>query len=190
MVIYSSGEESFSHAAYVAFVLNWLGHRAIGVLDGGFEKWRAEDREITLAFPSHARAEFEARPDSELLKTRQEVMDAISGESAVLLDARRPEQYESGHIPTARSFFLQNTLEGDTVKTWKSPEELRALASEAGVRADRPTITYCTSGRESAQIWFTLRYVAGLEDVSSYHGSWIDWTAAGLPAESGCPSRP
>jgi thiosulfate/3-mercaptopyruvate sulfurtransferase len=44
VAVYCSDEDSFSHAAYVAYLLEWLGHRAIGVVDGGFEKWEREER--------------------------------------------------------------------------------------------------------------------------------------------------
>ncbi len=185
VVIYSSGSETFSHATYVAFLLEWLGHEAIGVLDGGFEKWQAEDRELTGAFPSYERAVFEPDLVPDIFRDTREVQAVAANASAVLLDARPPPAFAAGHIPTARSFFLENTLEGDDVRTWKSPEQLRALAAEAGVRDDTPIITYCTSGRQSAQIYFTLRHVAGLSDVSSYEGSWIEWTAQEKPVESG-----
>ncbi len=184
VVIYSSSSETFSHATYVAFLLEWLGHEAIGVLDGGFEKWQAEDRELTDVFSSYERAVFEPDLVPEILLDTQEVQTAAANESAALLDARPPQAFETGRIPTARSFFLDNTLEGDEVTTWKSPEQLRALATEAGVSDDEPVITYCTSGRQSSQIYFSLRHVAGLSDVASYEGSWIEWTARETPVES------
>jgi thiosulfate/3-mercaptopyruvate sulfurtransferase len=44
VVIYSSGEEAFAHAAYVAYLLEWIGRSALGGLDGGFEKWKKAAR--------------------------------------------------------------------------------------------------------------------------------------------------
>jgi len=181
VVIYSSGGESFAHATFVAFVLEWLGHRAIGVLDGGYEKWTAEGRAVTGAFPSFDQARFEPSVDPSVMRTAAEVEKAVAERDAVLLDARGPPMYAAGHIPSAGSYFLERTLEGDAVKTWKSPAELRRLARGAGADGMKPVITYCTSGRESSQIWFTLRHVAGLPDVASYAGALIDWTSKGLP---------
>lgn len=181
VVIYSSADEAFAHAAYIAFILEWLGHDAIGILDGGFEKWKAEGRPVTRELPSHAAARFRVQVNDDLLKNAGQVQGAI-GEVA-LLDARSPEIYRAGHLPSAENYFLRNTLKSDEVPTWKSPEALRAQAADAGADGSQPIVTYCTSGRESAQIWFTLRHVAGFEDVSSYHGSVIDWTARSLPLE-------
>jgi thiosulfate/3-mercaptopyruvate sulfurtransferase len=183
VVIYSSHEESFSHAAYVAYLLEWLGHRAIGVIDGGFEKWQREERPMTKDFPSYKGMEFRANVDDALLKNAGQVQRAIQNESAVILDARSPAIFSAGHLPTARNYFLRETVARNEVWTWKSPEDLRQLAAAAGADGSQPIITYCTSGRESAQIWFTLRHVAGFDEVSSYHGSWIDWTVRGLPVE-------
>jgi thiosulfate/3-mercaptopyruvate sulfurtransferase len=183
VIIYSSHEESFSHAAYVAYLLEWLGHLAIGVVDGGFEKWQREERPVTKEFPAYERVEFRANLDNAVFKNAGHVQRAIHNESAVILDARSPAIFAAGHLPTARNFFLRETLAENDTWTWKSPEYLRELAAAAGADGSQPIITYCTSGRESAQIWFTLRHVAGFEQVSSYHGSWIDWTVRRLPVQ-------
>ncbi len=181
VVIYSSGEEAFSHATYVAFLLEWLGHRSIGVLDGGFEKWSAEDRPVTTEFPRHSPvvSATGARLQPEVMTEAPALREMLRDEAVVLLDARGEAAFEAGHLPGAERFFLRNTLAGEEVLTWKSPEAIRELAAKAGVDGRKPVVTYCTSGRESSQIWFTLRHVAGFENVSSYHGSWIDWTARG-----------
>jgi thiosulfate/3-mercaptopyruvate sulfurtransferase len=189
VVVYSSAEESFAHAAYVAFLLEWLGQRAIGVLDGGIEKWRAEDRELSRKFPVRDPVAFQARPEASVIETADEVRRAIAGRQTVLLDAREPPPFAAGHLPTARNLFHGRGLTESEIKTWRSPDELRALASAVGADGGQPVITYCTSGRESAQLWFTLRHVAGLPRVSSYHGSWIDWTVRGLPTGSGPGAR-
>jgi thiosulfate/3-mercaptopyruvate sulfurtransferase len=182
VVIYSSADEAFSHAAYVAFLLEWLGHQAIGVVDGGIEKWQHEGRSVSRKFPFQDSAIFQIHLNPEILESAERVTQAIKGPHAVVLDAREPQPFAAGHLPTARNFFHQQTLTGTEIKTWKSPEELRTLAAALGADGSQPIMTYCTSGRESAQLWFTLRHVARLPNVSSYHGSWIDWTARGLPA--------
>lgn len=184
VVIYSSGGETFAHATFVAFVLEWLGHQAIGVLDGGYEKWAAEGRPVTRRFPSFDRERFETSVDHALMRMAADVESAAEERSAVLLDARGPQLYAAGHIGSANNFFLEQTLEGDAVKTWKSPAELRRMAAAVEADGTRPIITYCTSGRESSQIWFTLRHVAGLPEVASYAGSLIDWISKGLPLTS------
>ncbi len=185
VVVYSSAAEGdfFAHATYIAFVLEWLGHRSIGVLDGGIEKWRTEGRPLTPSFPRFPRAAFKPEPQNQLLVDAAALQKALQTQHAVALDARAPTVYQQGHIPTARNAFLRNNLQGETVLTWRSPEALRAMLETVQISGDQPVVTYCTSGREASQLWFTLRHVLKLPNVKIYPGSWIDWTARQMPVE-------
>ncbi|MEN3002415.1 MAG: sulfurtransferase [Armatimonadota bacterium] len=185
VVVYSSGAEgdSFAHATYVAFVLEWLGHKSVGVLDGGFEKWQAEGRPITQQLPQVAPTRFTPRVDTTLPVDATQVWQLIQQGKAQILDARSPQMFEKGHIPTARNAFLRDNLQGDKWLTWRSKEELLARLRALGVDPEKPIIAYCASGREASQLWFTLRHVLELPRVHIYPGSWIDWTARNLPRE-------
>ncbi|MCS7065930.1 MAG: sulfurtransferase [Fimbriimonadales bacterium] len=185
VVVYSSGAEGdyFAHASYIAFVLVWLGHKSVGILDGGFEKWQAEGRPLTQQLPRLPPARFRPRPDSTLTVDWKQVLQATREHTFQLLDARSPQIFQQGHIPTAGNMFLRDNLAGEKVMTWRSKEELRAQLQAAGVDLQKPIVAYCTSGREASQLWFTLRYVLELPNVKLYSGSWIDWSARDLPRE-------
>ena len=65
-----------------------------------------------------------------------------------------------------------------------SPEQLRALYEEAGVRPDRETIAYCRIGERSSHTWYVLKYLLGYEKVRNYDGSWTEWgNLVGAPIE-------
>ncbi|MEM4284109.1 MAG: sulfurtransferase [Candidatus Caldarchaeum sp.] len=185
VVVYSSGAEGdyFAHAAYIAFVLEWLGHKSVGILDGGFEKWQAEGRPITQQLPRLPPTRFKPRPDPTLLADWKQALQASRERTAQLIDARSPQIFQKGHIPTASNMFLRDNLTGEKVLTWRSKEEIAERLRAAGVDPQKPIITYCTSGREASQLWFTLRYVLGLPNVRLYSGSWVDWSARNLPKE-------
>lgn len=185
VVVYSSAAEGdfFAHATYIAFVLEWLGHRSIGVLDGGIEKWRTEGRPLTPSFPRFPRAAFKPEPQNQLLVDAAALQNALQTHQVVALDARAPATYQQGHIPTARNAFLRNNLQGETALTWRSPEALRAMLETVRVSGNQTVVAYCTSGREASQLWFTLRHVLKLPNVKIYPGSWIDWTARQMPVE-------
>jgi thiosulfate/3-mercaptopyruvate sulfurtransferase len=100
-----------------------------------------------------------------------------------LLDARDPKTFAVGHIPSARNAFLRENLQGDRVLTWRDKEALMARLKALGIDPTKPVITYCTSGREASQLWFTLRHVLNIPQVAVYDGSWIDWTARKMPKE-------
>jgi thiosulfate/3-mercaptopyruvate sulfurtransferase len=192
VIVYSSGAEGdfFAHATYVAFVLEWLGHRSVGVLDGGIEKWRAESRPITQAIPQLPPAKFTPRVQRQLVVERAQVLASAQRGDVVLLDARAPAAYRQAHIPTARNAFLRENLQGEGVLTWRSLSDLRAHFQSLGVQAGKPVIAYCTSGREASQLWFTLRHVLKLPNVLIYPGSWLDWSAHQMPVEKPTQSEP
>jgi thiosulfate/3-mercaptopyruvate sulfurtransferase len=183
VVVYSSAEDAFAHAAYIAFVLELLGHRAIGVLDGGFEKWQAEGRPVSREFPKVTPTHFVARVNPSLRADWLTVWRAVQKGGAQLLDARDPKTFALGHIPSARSAFLRENLQGERVLTWRDKEALMARLKALGIDPTKPVITYCTSGREASQLWFTLRHVLNIPQVAVYDGSWIDWTARKMPKE-------
>jgi thiosulfate/3-mercaptopyruvate sulfurtransferase len=183
VVVYSSAEDAFAHATYIAFVLELLGHHAIGVLDGGFEKWQAEGRPVSREFPKVTPTHFVARVNPSLRADWLTVWRAVQKGGAQLLDARDPKTFALGHIPSARSAFLRENLQGERVLTWRDKEALMARLKALGIDPTKPIVTYCTSGREASQLWFTLRHVLNIPQVAVYDGSWIDWTARKMPKE-------
>ena len=183
VVVYSSAKDAFAHATYIAFVLELLGHRAVGVLDGGFEKWQAEGRPVSGEFPKVKPTRFIARVNPSLRADWLTVWRAVQKGEAQILDARDPKTFSAGHIPSARNAFLQENLQGEQVLTWRDKEALRARLKELGIDPTKPIVTYCNSGREASQLWFTLRHVLNIPQVAVYDGSWIDWTARKMPKE-------
>lgn len=184
VVIYSSTEDAFSAATYTALALIAIGHTRVGVLNGGFEKWKAENRPLTNKIPTLEPKTLPAQPNMEIFRTLDWLQKYLeSPEPVQVLDARSPQQYQSGHIPTAQNLFLREMLRTEGgVSVWRSPDEIRQKLQQLGVDTGRPLVTYCNSGREASQLWFTLRYLLGIE-VQTYDGSWVEWSAKGLPVE-------
>ncbi|GIV10027.1 MAG: hypothetical protein KatS3mg019_2118 [Fimbriimonadales bacterium] len=124
------------------------------------------------------------QPNAEIFRTLEMLQrDLNSPEPIQLLDARAPQQYQAGHIPAAQNLFLREMLRTEgNISTWRSPADIREKLKQLGVDDQRPIVTYCNSGREASQLWFTLRYVLGI-DAQTYDGSWVEWSAKGLPVE-------
>ncbi len=183
VVVYSSSEDAFAHATYIAFSLELLGHQAIGVLDGGFEKWRSEGKPVTKELPSVFPTRFTQRVNKQLRADWLTVWQSLNRKEAQILDARSPKFFAEGHIPTSLNAFLKDNLQGEKVLTWKSKDELAKRFKALGIDTRKPIVTYCTSGREASQLWFTLRHILGIQNVAVYDGSWIDWSARKLPKE-------
>ncbi|MCS6919179.1 MAG: sulfurtransferase [Fimbriimonadales bacterium] len=184
VVVYSSGEDAFAAATYTALALIAIGHTRVAVLDGGFEKWKAENRPLTNKIPTLEPQNLPVQPNAEIFRTLEWLRQYLdSPEPVQLLDARAPQQYQAGHIPTAQNLFLREMLRTEgNISVWRSPDEIREKLKQLGIDDQRPIVTYCNSGREASQLWFTLRYVLGV-GVQTYDGSWVEWSAKGLPVQ-------
>jgi thiosulfate/3-mercaptopyruvate sulfurtransferase len=186
VVVYSSAEDAFSAATYTALALMAIGHTRVAVLNGGFEKWKAENRPLTRAIPRFEPQMRTAQPNPDLFRTLEWLQKYLdSPEPVQLLDARAPQAYQAGHIPTAQNLFLRDLLRSEGgYSVWRSPDEIREKVRQLGIDPARPLVVYCASGREASQLWFTLRALLGIE-AQVYDGSWVEWSALGLPSEKG-----
>jgi thiosulfate/3-mercaptopyruvate sulfurtransferase len=186
VVVYSSAEDAFSAATYTALALLAIGHTRVAVLDGGFEKWKAENRPLSRTIPRFEPQLRTAQPKPELFRTLEWLQKYLdSPEPVQVLDARAPQQYQAGHIPTAQNLFLRDLLRSEGgYSVWRSPDEIRDKVRQLGIDPARPLVVYCNSGREASQVWFTLRALLGIE-AQVYDGSWVEWSALELPSEKG-----
>ncbi len=192
VILYS--EKSNPNATYLLWVLDFLGHKKVGVLNGGWEKWLSEKLPNTQAYPFLQPKKFFARAKRESLAEKKWVQDQISRKNGVIVDARPPKQYSGeegeeirrGHIPGARNVFWETTLDGEEVKVWKRKEDLERLFAESGVTRNREVVVHCRTGREASHVYFTLRYVLDFPNVRLYRGSWVEWSAdKTLPVKMG-----
>ena len=167
-------------AARLWWMLRWLGHDAVAVLDGGFPAWEAEGRAVTAERPLVEVGDFTARPRAELLADATEVAEPLSTPRK-LFDARAPERYRgdvepidpvAGHIPGALNLpFAENLKDG----RFRSPAELRQrFAGALGETQPEDAIVYCGSGVTACHDVLAFAH-AGLPLPKLYAGSWSEW---------------
>jgi thiosulfate/3-mercaptopyruvate sulfurtransferase len=184
-------QDSGMFASRLWWLLRWLGHDAVAVLDGGFAKWTREHRPTRPGAESHPRREFEAVPRPELVVGVQDVTTRFRSPDWRLLDARAPERYRGetepldrvpGHIPGAvNHFFKRNVTEEGT---FLPPDTLRGRLEQAleGTPPDH-TICYCGSGVTACHNLLALEHT-GLKGAKLYPGSWSEWSSdPNRPAE-------
>lgn len=181
-------------AARLWWMLHWLGHDAVAVLDGGFTAWLAEQRPVTSEVPSLSRADFSAAPRRELLVSASEVA-APQSIARKLFDARAPERFRgdvepidpvAGHIPGAVNLpFADNLSAG----RFRPAAELRErFAGALGDTAPEEAIVYCGSGVTACHDVLAFAR-AGLPLPKLYAGSWSEWiTDPSRPTERGTGS--
>ncbi len=183
------GDASVLPATRAYFSLDYLGHGDhAALLDGGLEKWRGEGRMLTKDAPSVSAGNLTPRLKPEIVMQIDTVKDitAKNGQAGtpVLLDVRPANDYtgeKGAHIPTAKNLNWMDSQVSKDDQTLKSENSLRMLYEAAGVKDDRPVVTYCNSGMQASQSYFTLKYLG--YDVKMYDGSMSEWRANGAPTE-------
>jgi len=168
---------------WLFFVLEYLGHPRVSVLDASITKWRAENRPFARTPVAPPRGTFTPSPRPQLRATADDVRAQAAGGGGVVLDARSAREYEAGHIPGARLLTWQDVFVDPRQQVFKSRDELVAMFRAAGAAPGATAVTYCQIGLRSSALYFAAR-LAGL-DARNYVGSWSDWTARGLPVEPG-----
>ena len=183
-------QDSGMFASRLWWLLRWLGHDAVAVLDGGFAKWTAEGREVSVAAESrqqqsrHSGAAFHAAPRRDMAIGIDDVLAHAHDADWRLLDARAPERFRgevepidpvAGHIPGATSYFFQRNL--DEHGTLRTPEDLRAqFAPYINGIAPEHIVCYCGSGVTATQNLLALEH-AGVTGARLYPGSWSEWVS-------------
>lgn len=195
VVMYSAGETHNIDATFLAWLLAGFGHPRVYVLDGGYFKWQLEHRPLERRYPRVAETRFPEAPFRPEQATLEEVREGMRTGSALLVDARPPDQYAGesgaqmrrGHIPGAVSHYWRDDLEREGFGyVWKPRDRLRQEYAAQGITPDKSIIAYCNSATEASHVHFTLRYLLGYPRVRVYVGSWTEWAEREeLPLETG-----
>lgn len=183
-------------AARLWWLLRWLGHLPVAVLDGGWSKWVAEGRPQSTEVPAPRVARFSGKPRKSWVGA-EFVASHLNDRGVVLLDARAPDRYRGrnetldpvgGRIPGARNRYFRDNLDasGCFKPAAVLEREFAAVLGDAG--ADR-VVHYCGSGVSACHNLLAME-LAGLRGGRLYPGSWSEWCAdTSRPVHSGEPQR-
>lgn len=171
-------------AARLWWLLRWLGHDAVAVLDGGWPAWLAAGYSTQREVGSRPARTFTPHPRPELVASTAGVLSLRHNPACRLLDARSADRYRgenetidpvAGHIPGAISAPFAQNLGPDG--RFLAPEVLRNRFEEllAGIPPAQ-AITYCGSGVTAAHNLLAMAH-AGLDGARLYAGSWSEWIA-------------
>ncbi|WP_313953301.1 sulfurtransferase [Accumulibacter sp.] len=170
------------------WLLRWLGHDRVAVLDGGVDRWLAQGGLLSTDLPEPAPTLLEPTLRDWVVSTQEVLADVHDGQSC-LVDARSPDRFRgenetldpvAGHIPGARNRFFRDNL--DAEGCLRPAAELRRefLALLAGI-APQQAVMSCGSGVTACHNLLAME-VAGLHGARLYAGSWSEWCSD--------PSRP
>jgi thiosulfate/3-mercaptopyruvate sulfurtransferase len=177
-------QDSGMYASRLWWMLRYLGHPAVAVLDGGLARWQREGQPAASGEERRAPAAFAGRPRPEMIATAADVDRLRQDPAYAVLDARSPERFRgetepldpvAGRIPGARNHFSNDSLQADG--TFLPPESLRArLLERLGGVPPENVVSYCGSGVAACQNLLALE-VAGLPGGRLYPGSYSEWCA-------------
>ncbi len=187
VVIY--GDKSNWWAAYALWVFTLFGHEDVRLLDGGRDKWVAENKPMTTDKPDVVPSDYPVvdRNDAPVRAYLNDVLDHLG---KPLIDVRSGDEYtgarttmpaypeegalRGGHIPTAASVPWARAAAPDG--TFRTRAELDAIyRDEAGLKDGDDVVAYCRIGERSSHTWFVLTHLLGFDNVRNYDGSWTEW---------------
>jgi thiosulfate/3-mercaptopyruvate sulfurtransferase len=175
VVVYDGG--AMPAAARCWWLLHYLGHEQVQVLDGGFPAWVAGGHPVTAELPRPVARTFVPRLQEHMVATMEEVRDRPAGQ--VVVDARSPGRFagqpdpldpKPGHIPGAVNRFWMDSLAPDG--RWKGAADQAARFE--GLPAPEQIIHQCGSGVTACANLLAMA-IAGLPGARLYVGSWSDW---------------
>lgn len=177
VVAYDATQGAF--AARLWWLLRYLGHETVAVLDGGFPAWQTAKFPLERGIAAPVPGKFAPRPQTDWVVDRTAVLARQAQGDMTLVDARSPERYRgeqepidpvAGAIPNAANFFWQTNL--DAQGYFKSPNELKQLWSD--MPAPEQSIYYCGSG-VTACVNLLAQAAMGQTLPQLYIGGWSDW---------------
>ena len=165
-------------AARLWWMLRWLDHDAVAVLDGGLQAWVAAGLPLDIEVPLRPASDFTPRVQQRLLVSASELLQSAPHK---VFDARAPERFRgevepidpvAGHIPGAENLPFAENLAGGS---FRSATELRERfdAALAGT-APEEAVVYCGSGVTACHDVLAFAH-AGLPLPRLYAGSWSEW---------------
>ena len=190
-VIVYSESEGIARATRIILTLDAAGFgKRASLLDGGLKEWQRETLPVTAETPPAPTVILSPLKMQSRIVTADYVQSHLKAPKTVVIDARASEFYNGekagmdgaalGHVPGAHSLPFTSVSNADG--KLKSPEELKALFTEAGVKPGDHIIAYCHIGIQATAVIFAARSLG--MDAVLYDGSFQDWSKRGLPVEN------
>jgi thiosulfate/3-mercaptopyruvate sulfurtransferase len=178
VVVYDNGESCFASRFW--WMLNYLGHNEVYILDGGFKEWNEANYPLTSDIPHYAKTKLSIQIQHEMIADMEEVKNAVlhSMDSVILIDSREEKRFlgieepidnKAGHIPSA---INKPWFEGLNSGLFKPAEVQQKRFADIDI--SKQIIVYCGSGITATPNYLTLKE-AGYENVKLYVGSFSDW---------------
>jgi len=178
VVVYDAGNGAY--AVRLWWMLRWLGHQAVALLDGGFSAWQASGLRLSREIPQVRSVLFEAHLRHDSCVTLAQVNQGVRDGTLCVVDARAAARFAgevepidpvAGHIPTARNFPFEANL--DAQGRFLSVDQLKRRFAELAAKPER-VVHMCGSGVTACHNLLAME-IAGYTGSKLYAGSWSEW---------------
>ncbi len=184
IVIYSNPFDNWGDEGRMFWMLEYLGHKNIRILDGGWVKWVQERRPYEHGTTAPKPGAFKANPVPDVIITKEQLKQIVKRPhpETAIVDARSLEEYlgkeisgipRPGHIPSAIHIGWNGFLQSDA--TVKDLDVIKTSLDEKGLDPGQEIVCYCTGGVRSAWLYVVLK-LAGFKKLRNYPGSWWEWS--------------
>lgn len=172
------------YAARLWWLLRWLGHARVWVLDGGIDAWVDAGGRLTTE-PATIRPRGPYPPRRASMPTVGATALARRLGAALAIDARAPERFRgdaepldpvAGHIPGSLNRPFRDNLEPGSARFKPGAQLAREFAALAAGRAPADSVHLCGSGVTACHNLLAMQ-AAGLPGAALYPGSWSEWCA-------------
>ncbi|WP_228369645.1 sulfurtransferase [Methanothrix harundinacea] len=157
-------------ATFTYWLLKYLGHENVRILDGNIDDWKAAGLATSGAPATRPAVDYVPQENPDLLAT----YDYVKSGKAQIVDGRAAEAADPASIPGSVNIPAETILEGEKIK---GAEDLEAIFKD--LRKDRPVVVYTNTGVNGAVFWFVLEMMG--YDAVLY--SWRDWLENQPPLE-------
>jgi len=169
-------------ASRLFWALEYLGHRDVHILNGGWNKWVQEKRYTRKAVSVVSKGNFKVHVQPGLLATKEWVLENLRNPGVQVIDTRSPGEYtgedvrakHGGHIPEAIHINWISNLRRDDSKTFLPEEKMAELYESMKISKGKTVVTYCQTSVRGAHTYFVLRLL-GYPEVRVYDGAWAEW---------------
>jgi len=170
------------YAARLWWILNAFGHSNVALLNGGWIKWTAEQRQVTTAVARLSATQFHGALRPDWVATASDVVAAIGKTGVKIVDARTAAEISGqnignvrrgGFVPSSVPVYWEDLLDAKA-KTFKSADQLKAIYEAHGILPSQQVIAYCLVGMRASVDLFALHLI-GYENLRNYYGAWEEW---------------
>jgi thiosulfate/3-mercaptopyruvate sulfurtransferase len=180
VVVYD--DSAGSYAARLWWMLRWMGHDSVAVLNGGFSSWKKQGLPVTSDIPHISGTTYTGEPNMQMLVESDELQRELVHSRTFLIDVRDPNRFHgieepidkvAGHIPGAINFPWKNNITGDGLYQPKAllHDQYKKIICET---PGDNIVFMCGSGVTACHSLLALEYI-GISGAKLYPGSWSEW---------------